>query len=137
MENYIRQYRALSEETRMRIMFLLNYAQEVLCVCEIMDSLDISQYNASRHLNILKTSGLVKGKKKGTWVFYSLAVPVNEFHKALLLSVASIPKEEFSGDVKRFKRRLSMRENGKCVVGMQKLNRSKNFFKRGEMNPTI
>ena len=128
MENYIKQYRVLSDKTRMRILFLLNYTKELLCVCEIMDSLDISQYNASRHLNILKASGLVKRKKKGTWAFYSLAAPVNEFHKALLLSIASIPKEEFSGDIKRSKKRLSMRENGRCVVGMQKSNRIKNFF---------
>lgn len=120
MENYINRYRALSDETRMRIMFLLNYAQEVLCVCEIMDSLDISQYNTSRHLNILKTAGLVKKKKKGTWAFYSLAVPFNKFHKALLLSLSSIPREQFSDDIKRFKKRFSMRKNGKCVMGMQK-----------------
>jgi len=120
MENYIKQYGALSDETRMRIMFLLNYAQEVLCVCEIMDSLNISQYNASRHLNILKTSGLVRKKKKGTWAFYSLSAPANKFHRELLLSISSIPKEQFSADIRRFKKRFSMRENGKCVVGLQK-----------------
>ncbi len=120
MENHIRQYRALSDETRMRIMFLLNHAQKFLCVCEIMDSLNISQYNASRHLNILKTSGLIKGRKKGTWVFYSLSSPVNKFHKALLLSISSIPKEEFRDDIKRFKKRFSLRKNGRCVVGTQR-----------------
>jgi len=120
MDNYINKYRALSDETRMRIMFLLNYSHEVLCVCEIMDSLNISQYNVSRHLKILETAGLVKGKKKGTWVFYSRTSPSNSFHKTLLLSLASIPKQKFLKDIKRFKNRFSMRKNGQCVVGMQK-----------------
>ena len=120
MEKYIKQYRALSDETRVRIMFLLRYAGQPLCVCEIMDSLAISQYNASRHLNILKISGLVRGRKKGTWVFYSLSSLDDKFQNMLLLSVASMPEQLFTPDIRRFKKRFSMREGGECVVGVQK-----------------
>jgi len=41
-------------------------------VCEIMVALDLTQPTASHHLGILETVGLVKDKREGKWVFYSL-----------------------------------------------------------------
>jgi len=62
--------KALSDETRLRILNLL-YARE-LCVCDINESLDIMQTNASRHLSYLKKMGLIKGRKQAQWVYYSI-----------------------------------------------------------------
>jgi len=83
-----------------------------------MDSLNESQYNVSRHLKVLKNAGLVREKKEGRWVFYSLANPVKGFQELVLQTVSSLPKELFSLESERLKKRLSLRENGKCVVGI-------------------
>jgi DNA-binding transcriptional ArsR family regulator len=62
--------KALSDETRLRIISLL-YEKE-LCVCDIMVALHISQTKASRHLNCLRNAGMVKDRKQAQWVYYSL-----------------------------------------------------------------
>lgn len=83
-----------------------------------MDSLNESQYNVSRHLKVLENDGLVREKKEGRWVSYSLTKPVKGFQELVLKTVSSLPKELFSLESERLKKRLSLRENGKCVVGI-------------------
>ena len=70
MNQIVNILKALSDETRLRILNLL-YERE-LCVCDVMVILQISQAKASRHLIYLKTSGLVKDRKNAQWVNYSL-----------------------------------------------------------------
>jgi len=62
--------KALSDETRLRILNLL-YERE-LCVCDVMNILQISQAKASRHLIYLKKAGLVKDRKYAQWAYYSV-----------------------------------------------------------------
>jgi len=62
--------KALSDETRLRIINLL-YEKE-LCVCDIMETLQITQTKASRHLAYLKNAGLVKDRKQAQWAYYSM-----------------------------------------------------------------
>jgi len=64
-------FSALADETRLRILKLLMIRE--MCVCEIMVALDLTQPTASHHLNLLENAGLVKDRKKGKWVFYSIA----------------------------------------------------------------
>ncbi|MDD3364353.1 MAG: metalloregulator ArsR/SmtB family transcription factor [Syntrophomonas sp.] len=64
----IQLFKALADETRMRILNLLKNGE--LCVCDIEDVLDIQQSNASRHLNKLKVAGLIISAKKSQWVYY-------------------------------------------------------------------
>ena len=71
MKNLMDVLKALSDETRLRILNLL-YEQE-LCVCDIMETLQITQAKASRHLIYLKNAGLVKDRKHAQWAYYSLA----------------------------------------------------------------
>ncbi len=71
MENLLDVLKALSDETRLRILNLL-YDRE-LCVCDVMATLQITQAKASRHLIYLKNAGLVKDRKQAQWVYYSLA----------------------------------------------------------------
>ena len=119
LKNYSDIFKALSDNTRLRIVRLLIQAGKELCVCEIMDSLHESQYNVSRHLRELKIAGLVKERKTGKWVFYSLTEATKEFQKLVLHAVERIPKATFLMDGKRLKARLSLRESGKCVVGLK------------------
>lgn len=66
-----RLFRALGDETRLRIVALLSHGE--LCVCHIEGALDLNQSTASRQLGILRTSGVVDCRRDGTWVYYRLA----------------------------------------------------------------
>lgn len=66
-------FKTLGDETRLKILKLLSIRE--MCVCEVMVALDLTQPTASHHLNLLENAGLVKDRKAGTWVFYSIADP--------------------------------------------------------------
>ncbi|MGB9596673.1 MAG: ArsR/SmtB family transcription factor [Candidatus Poribacteria bacterium] len=70
MKEIIRAFKALGDETRIRLLKLLE--QRELCVCELMQALDMTQSRVSRNLGILKNAGFVKDKRDGLWVHYSL-----------------------------------------------------------------
>lgn len=65
-----RLFRALGDETRLRIVALLSHGE--LCVCHLEKALDLSQPNASRQLGILKAAGVVDSRRDGTWVYYAI-----------------------------------------------------------------
>ena len=71
MDKLLDVLKALSDETRLRIINLL-YEGE-LCVCDVMEVLQISQAKASRHLIYLKNAGLAKDRKAAQWAYYSLS----------------------------------------------------------------
>jgi len=64
MRELIKVLKALSDEVRLRILKILQERDE-LCVCEIMQALDISQTRASRNLGILRNAGIVTGRRGG------------------------------------------------------------------------
>ncbi len=66
-------FKALADETRLRILRLLEVRE--MCVCEVMVALDLTQPTASHHLGLLENAGLVKDRKEGKWVFYSISGP--------------------------------------------------------------
>jgi len=70
MLEVVKVFKALSDETRIRMLKLLLEGE--LCVCEIMQAMEISQSRASRNLGILKDAGLLKDRRDGQWVHYSL-----------------------------------------------------------------
>jgi ArsR family transcriptional regulator, arsenate/arsenite/antimonite-responsive transcriptional repressor len=70
MRDTIKAYKALSDETRLRVLLVL--MEQECCVCEIMQALDISQTRASRSLAALYDAGFLKLRREGQWSFYSL-----------------------------------------------------------------
>ncbi len=62
-------FKALSEPVRVRIMYLLLEAGE-LCVCDLVDTLGVSQSVVSRHLAYLRNHGLVATRREGVWIYY-------------------------------------------------------------------
>jgi ArsR family transcriptional regulator len=119
MEQFIEQLKSLGDVTRLKIIRLMIDAKEDLCVCEIMDAIEDSHSNISRHLKILKAAGLVKEQKEGKWAYFSLADPDSPFHRYLLHAVRNMPAENFTEDIERLKLRLSLREGEKCVDGLK------------------
>ncbi|TWT38640.1 ArsR/SmtB family transcription factor [Blastopirellula retiformator] len=75
-------FRALSDPTRLRILSLLQRGE--LCVCDLVNVLDVPQPTASRHLAYLKKAGLVSARKEGLWQYYRLIPPSSAFHRSLL-----------------------------------------------------
>jgi ArsR family transcriptional regulator, arsenate/arsenite/antimonite-responsive transcriptional repressor len=64
-------FKALSDETRLRIVALLCRGE--LCVCDLMAILDLPQSTVSRHLATLRHVGLVEDRRQGVWMYYRLA----------------------------------------------------------------
>ena len=73
MDRLVTQLKALGEENRFRTVLML--LERPLCVCEILEVLNIAGGTLSGHLKILTASGLIKGRKNGKWVEYNLSGP--------------------------------------------------------------
>lgn len=69
-ERAVELFHALSDETRLQIIELLNKGER--CVCELTDSLDAAQSRLSFHLRVLRDAGIVRDRKQGRWVHYEL-----------------------------------------------------------------
>lgn len=65
-----RWFHALSDETRLRIIDILQGGE--YCVCDLQDSVGAAQSRLSFHLKVLREAGLVSDRKQGRWNFYSL-----------------------------------------------------------------
>ncbi len=64
-------FRACADATRLRILYLL--CERELCVCELVDVLRLAQGKVSRHLAQLRRAGMVRDRREGAWIHYSLA----------------------------------------------------------------
>ena len=64
-------FKVFGDTTRIRILFVLFEAE--VCVCDLAAALNMTQSAISHQLNILKRSKLVKSRREGKSVFYSLA----------------------------------------------------------------
>jgi len=82
MRELIKLFKALSDETRIRILKVL--LERECCVCEVMQALDISQSRASRNLGILENAGFVKSRRDGLWIVYSIDKQTMNSHAAPL-----------------------------------------------------
>ena len=75
--------KVLADESRLQILWLLFNHRE-LCVCELVETLAVSQSKVSRHLATLRYTGLVTDRRDGAWSFYSLRPAQNELERAVL-----------------------------------------------------
>ena len=83
MRTEARFFKSLSDETRLKILWLLSGTEE-LCVCDVIDVLGITQSKASRHLRYLYHLGWVTDRRDGLWMNYRLAVTPNSPREKLL-----------------------------------------------------
>lgn len=114
MQNILQIFKALSEETRLRILKLLEQGE--LCVCDLVAALDVVQPKVSFHLNVLKRSGFIKDRKQGRWIHYRLD-DADFFKRFLILSVLErIETETVAEDKERLKEFLQSKTTGMKVV---------------------
>jgi len=125
MKSLVPFFRALADETRLRIVMLLLHGE--LCVCDLMAILDSPQSKLSRHLAYLKHSGIVSGRREGVWMHYSLKDPLKDLYQPHL----HLFKEKFSAlsPFKQDKKKM-LKFKAKGVCGSLAATRPRRFAKR-------
>jgi ArsR family transcriptional regulator, arsenate/arsenite/antimonite-responsive transcriptional repressor len=106
-------FKALGDETRLRIVALLTHGE--LCVCHVQEALGLSQPNVSRHLAILRSAGIVEDRRDRNWVHYRLSSQADPECKRQLreLMRGFAKREVLRRDVERL---LKSRGPGACEV---------------------
>lgn len=118
MEKTVEKFKALSDEIRLRVFNLFIKSGRNLCVCELMDSLQLPQYAISKALTVLRNAGFFTTEKEGTWVYYKLNKD-NPENKSLFTFLKSFLENKiFSEDEARLNKRLLLRQKDRCVVGI-------------------
>lgn len=119
MERATEIFQALGDPTRLRLLNLLGQVGEI-CVCELVDALQVPQYNVSRHLHVLASSGWVEDVRRGKWIYYRIARQLKSYQRDLLRAVARLrdEREDFREDEARAGRRLKLRRDGRCCIGL-------------------
>jgi ArsR family transcriptional regulator len=110
-------FQSLSDPYRIRIVVLMLRAKSDVCLCELSDSLEEPEYKLSRHIKVLKGSGIIGSIRQGKWIYHSLKRDQN-FLKALHKTISFFPVtgSEFDSDFRRFEKRRMLREDGRCQM---------------------
>ena len=117
-------FAALGDPLRLRLACCLTAVEGGLCVCELVDALQVSQPNVSRHLKLMKAADLVEERREGRWVYMQLKHakhPLFEQIRCCLETVCCC--HDVRADLRRLEARLKLRQGGKCVVGVQSRRR--------------
>lgn len=85
---YTRLFKLISDETRLKIVLYLY--EEELCVCNLMDLLQVSQPSVSQHLRKLRDADVIKVRNQGQWKYYSLNTSYTQ-HEMLLKLIDDMP----------------------------------------------
>jgi len=111
MEAPIKMFKALSDETRLRIYLLL--LQSELCVCELVNILNMEQSRISHSVRILRETGLIINRREGKWIIYA-ANPETKNNKIVqnLKDELKLPEQDLKNINKCKKEKI--REKFKC-----------------------
>ena len=93
-------FKSLADETRARITLLIVREGE-LCVCELTGALAQSQPKISRHLALLRATGLLMDRRKGQWIYYRLHPELPAWVIDLLRSIAAANQDWLEADARR------------------------------------
>ena len=109
MQEILNIFKALSDETRLKILKLLEHGE--LCVCDIFSALDTVQPKVSFHLSVLKDAGLIKDRKEGRWVHYRLD-DTDMLRRFMLLTIMErFSEDDISNDRARLRVFLEGKQN--------------------------
>ncbi len=117
MQRVLQLAKALSDETRFRVVHALQRGE--LCVCELCDTLDVSQSTLSTHLQILRDAGLATVRRKGKWNYYALEADVARLLQRFFTEAdpAFGSDKTLKADSAKLQKRLALRTDGQCCVG--------------------
>ena len=94
-------FSTLSNEIRLRCLLLLQVEGE-LCVCELTHALGLSQPMISRHLALMRDAGLVKDRRVGQWIYYTINPKLADWVQVVLESTTQANQRQspFSNDLR-------------------------------------
>jgi len=94
LQQFLAITQALSDESRVRAVLALRGGE--LCLCQLVEVLELAPSTVSKHVDLLKQAGLVTMRKKGRWHYYSLAGPgaPQLVREALRWTLRSLEKEK-------------------------------------------
>jgi len=107
-------FTALADPARLRILNLLFAAGE-LCVCDIGRVLGFTQTKVSRHMKYLRNTGIVRARRHGRWVIYSLKEPVTPERALVLAGLRRIIEQ--TGAARKDRALLDRDIHNGCCVG--------------------
>ncbi len=117
MEELVNIFKAFSDETRLRVLKLLEHGE--LCVCDLVAALDMVQPKVSFHLAILREAALIRDRKDGKWIHYSLN-ETDMFRRLLLYSaIERIPEDPVAKDKARLESFLAQKSGIKAAKKAQ------------------
>lgn len=94
-------FKALANEQRLKIMYLLYCVDDKVTVSEFAFVFEDSQSNASRQLKTLREAGLLEKQREGKWTYYSVSDLSDPFIVGLLEAIATIPREFVAKEIER------------------------------------
>jgi ArsR family transcriptional regulator len=109
MQEILSIFKALSDETRLRILKLLEHGE--LCVCDIFSALDMVQPKVSFHLSVLKEAGLIADRKEGRWVHYRIDESDLLRRFLILTTLEKISEDDVKEDKERLEVFLESKKN--------------------------
>ncbi|MBI1840183.1 MAG: winged helix-turn-helix transcriptional regulator [Verrucomicrobia bacterium] len=112
--------KAFVDPTRVRVLAALLEGE--MCVCELCDALRMTQSTLSTHLAVIRASGLAGSRKEGKWMYYSLLPEAREPIRSLFqfFGHSTLRRHpSLAPDAARLRRRLALRADGACRVGMR------------------
>ncbi|NCA90552.1 MAG: ArsR family transcriptional regulator [Gammaproteobacteria bacterium] len=91
--------RAMADSTRLRILMLLPLGEE-RCVCELTQALGLPQPKISRHLAVLRETGILIDRRAGLWIHYRLHPELPDWAREVLAALAQgcTGQEPFASD---------------------------------------
>ncbi len=114
MREIVKAFKALSGETKLRILNLL--LERECCVCEVMQALDISQSKASRYLSALYDAGFLKLRKDGLWSLYSIDNEgMTDYSSELIAAVRKALENNRIASLDREQLKKAQRVGVRCV----------------------
>lgn len=108
-EKYTKIMSALSDEKRLKILWLLYSVDAKINASEIVYVLDENQYNVSRHIKVLKQARLIYEKKEGKWTYYYYLPSSDGFDNFIRKAILTIPQKLMDVEITRCKEKLSQR----------------------------
>lgn len=119
-------FQALSDPIRVRIVRLLADSRAEACLCDLSESLQEPDYKISRHLKVLRVSGVLAAEKEGRWIYHRV-VRSHPSLKHLFAAVQSLPdsNKTFAADLNRLKTRIGSRASDRCGSEPSESNKKK------------
>lgn len=116
MLSFARTFKALGDPTRLRLVNLLAQRGPGICVCDLVEVLQLPQSTISRQMEPLRSLGLVRARRAGTWMLYAFEEREEPFFASLRagLDAAAAESIELQADIERFDLLRERRELASC-----------------------